>query len=53
MGVFFLLSVLLAVVVTNFFGLDVLKKISWFRMYLATQREEFCVYNGCDVEALV
>lgn len=22
-------------------------------MYLATQREEFRVYNGCDVEALV
>lgn len=52
-NVFFLLSVLLAVVVTHFFSLDVLKKISWFRMYLATQREEFCVYNGCDVEALV
>lgn len=52
-GFFFLLSVLLAVVVTHFFSLDVLKKISWFRMYLATQREEFRVYNGCDVEALV
>lgn len=53
MFVFFLLGVLLAVVVTHFFSLEVLKKIIWFRIYLATQREEFCVYNGCDVDVLV